>query len=141
MLCFWISGFCVCKEVTQWLHPGWLLGTVFHLGNLPLCLYFDQLTFLRVPKASSLFLISPAVSFYNQPCSDYFPPSFFEQENGMLIPTTVHSVLFIQAPLGQGLYARPLLGLPWPSAQSTGNQLGPPVLHDHHSASTAEIFP
>lgn len=57
------SGLYVCKEGTQGLNPDWLLVTVFVLGDLPPCLYFDHLTYLCVLNASSPFVISSSRQF------------------------------------------------------------------------------
>ena len=104
--CFYIASFglYICKERAPWLNPDWLLLTVFLLGNLPPCLYFDQLSlyaerFLPLPSQLQLWVstnnLVPNTSFL----------SVFGEENSMLSPTTLCPVVSIKALLGQGLCA------------------------------------
>ena len=102
--CFYIAslGLYICTEGAAWLNPGWLLMTVFLLGNLPPCLYFAQLSlyaecFLPLPRGLQLW-----VSTNNLVLNTFFLSAFGE-ENSMLSPTTLCPVLSIKALLGQGL--------------------------------------
>ena len=99
-----------------------LTGSLWQFSSWAIChhvcilIIWPIFVYWKLPPPSSS---APAVSSYKQPCSDYFSPlRLWAEQNSMLSPTNFHPVLSVIAHLGQGLFAWPPLGLPWPSPQS-----------------------